>query len=150
MAAKSSTLLLVLVVVGAAQAVAPLPCQGDPTSRCQDTAMATRCSQEQQRQDLWDSLALGDEADRDDVGRGRRIKCSLCTKALKKIQTLAGDDPDEAAVTAALKKGCRLLGRFLGRQCQKLVNQYQDQISQGLQNGDTPRDICTTMGICKA
>ncbi|NWU87023.1 NKL protein, partial [Onychorhynchus coronatus] len=86
----------------------------------------------------------------DDMGLGRRIKCSLCTKALKKIQMLAGDNPDEAAVTAALKKGCRLLGRFLGKQCQKLVSQYQDQISQGLQNGDTPRDICITMGMCKA
>ncbi|NWQ69857.1 NKL protein, partial [Neopipo cinnamomea] len=85
-----------------------------------------------------------------DMGQGWKIKCSLCTKALKKIQTLAGDNPDEAAVTAALKKGCRLLGRFLGKQCRKLVSQYQDQISQALQDGDMPRDICTTMGICKA
>ncbi|NXM05319.1 NKL protein, partial [Tyrannus savana] len=86
----------------------------------------------------------------DDVGLGRRMKCSLCTKALKKIQVLAGDNPDEAAVTAALKKGCRLLGRLLGKQCQKLVSRYREQISQGLQDGDTPRDICTAMGFCKA
>ncbi|NWI49957.1 NKL protein, partial [Calyptomena viridis] len=81
---------------------------------------------------------------------GQRIKCSLCTKVLKKIRTLAGDNPDEAAVTAALKKGCRLLGRVLGKLCHKLLSKYQDQISQGLQDGDTPRDICTAMGICKA
>ncbi|NWR39064.1 SAP protein, partial [Tachuris rubrigastra] len=86
----------------------------------------------------------------DDTGLRRNIKCSLCTKILKKIQRLAGDDPDEEAVTAALKKGCRLLGRSLGKQCRKLVSQYEDQISQGLQNGDTPQDICTTIGFCKA
>ncbi|NWR95936.1 NKL protein, partial [Furnarius figulus] len=78
------------------------------------------------------------------------IKCTLCTKALKRIQKMAGDDPDEAAVKAALQKGCRVLGRVLGKLCLKMVSQYQEQISEGLQNGDTPRDICTAMGICKA
>lgn len=36
-----------------------------------------------------------DMADGDGVVQGRGIKCKLCTKALKKIQALAGDDPDE-------------------------------------------------------
>ncbi|NXY53618.1 SAP protein, partial [Callaeas wilsoni] len=85
----------------------------------------------------------------DGVVQGRGIKCSLCTKALKKIQALAGDNPDEAAVAAVLQKGCRTLGRTMGRLCQRLVNKYRDQITEGLQNGDTPRDICTAMGICR-
>lgn len=43
-----------------------------------------------------DDMADGDNmADGDSVAQGRRIKCSLCTKALKKIQALAGDNPDE-------------------------------------------------------
>ncbi|NXF77408.1 NKL protein, partial [Sclerurus mexicanus] len=78
------------------------------------------------------------------------IKCSLCTKVLKKIQKMAGDDPDEDAVKAALQKGCRWLGRVLGKLCHKMVSQYQEQISEGLQNGDTPQDICSAMGFCKA
>ncbi|NXQ13974.1 NKL protein, partial [Peucedramus taeniatus] len=86
----------------------------------------------------------------DGVAQGRGIKCSLCTKALKKIQALAGDDPDESAVAAALQKGCRALGRIMGRLCQRLVDKYQDQITQGLQNGDLPRDICTAMRICRS
>ncbi|NXU92938.1 SAP protein, partial [Xiphorhynchus elegans] len=86
----------------------------------------------------------------DGMKPGPRIKCSLCTKALKKIQKMAGDDPDEDAVKAALQKGCRLLGRTMGKLCQRMVSQYQQQISEGLQNGDTPRDICSAMGICKA
>ncbi|NWV86351.1 SAP protein, partial [Dasyornis broadbenti] len=86
----------------------------------------------------------------DGVTQGRGIKCSLCTRVLKKIQALAGDNPDEAAVAAALQKGCRALGRVIGRLCQRLVNKYQDQITEGLQNGDTPRDICSAMGICRS
>ncbi|NXR94816.1 SAP protein, partial [Hypocryptadius cinnamomeus] len=86
----------------------------------------------------------------DSMAQRRGIKCSLCTKALKKIQTLAGDNPDESAVTAALQKGCRLLGRVMGRMCQWLVKRYREPITEGLQNGDTPRVICTAMGICKS
>ncbi|NXE98417.1 NKL protein, partial [Menura novaehollandiae] len=86
----------------------------------------------------------------DDVAQGQRIKCSLCTRALKKIKALAGDNPDEAAVTAALQKGCRALGRIMGRLCQRLVKKFQDQITEELQNGDMPRDICTAIGICRS
>ncbi|NXD94735.1 SAP protein, partial [Chaetorhynchus papuensis] len=84
----------------------------------------------------------------DSVAQGRGFKCKLCTKALKKIQALAGDDPDEAAVAAALQKGCQVLGRAKGKRCQQLVNKYRDQITEGLQNGDMPQDICAAMGIC--
>ncbi|NXO12286.1 NKL protein, partial [Oriolus oriolus] len=86
----------------------------------------------------------------DGVAQGKGIKCRLCVKALKKIQALAGDDPDEAAVVAALQKGCRALGRVKGKLCQLLVNKYRDQITEGLQNGDMPQDICAAMGICKS
>ncbi|NWS29181.1 SAP protein, partial [Polioptila caerulea] len=86
----------------------------------------------------------------DSVGPGKQIKCSLCTKALKKIQELAGDNPDEATVAAALQKGCKRLGRRVGKLCQKLVNKYKDQITEGLENGDMPQDICTALGICQS
>ncbi|NXC57487.1 SAP protein, partial [Aleadryas rufinucha] len=86
----------------------------------------------------------------DGVAQGRGINCRLCTKALKKIQALAGDDPDEAAVAAVLQKGCQVLGRVKGRLCQQLVNKYRDQIIEGLQNGDMPQDICAAMGICRS
>ncbi|NXC90584.1 SAP protein, partial [Cercotrichas coryphoeus] len=84
------------------------------------------------------------------VAQGRGIKCSQCTRVLKKIKALAGDDPDEAAVAAALQKGCRVLGRAMGKLCQRLVKKYQDQITEGLQNGDMPQDICTAMGFCRS
>ncbi|NWT98269.1 SAP protein, partial [Urocynchramus pylzowi] len=86
----------------------------------------------------------------DGGAQGRGIKCSLCTKVLKKMQALAGDNPDQSAVTAALKKGCRVLGRVLGKKCQWLVDKYRGQITEGLQDGDTPRDICAAMGICRS
>lgn len=56
----------------------------------------------------------------------------------------------QAAVAAALQKGCRLLGRVMGKVCQQLVNKYQDQITEGLQNGDMPRNICSAMGFCQS
>ncbi|XP_066193162.1 antimicrobial peptide NK-lysin-like [Sylvia atricapilla] len=158
----ASIFLLLLLLVGATQAAAPPSCQGDPMSLCWDMAMATRCGWEQQCQDLWDSLALGIVAEGDNVAdvdnmangngvaQGRGIKCSLCTKALKKIQALAGDNPDKDAVAAALQKGCRVLGRTMGRLCKWLVKKYHDQITNGLQNGDMPRDICSAMGICRS
>ncbi|NXS32659.1 NKL protein, partial [Pomatostomus ruficeps] len=86
----------------------------------------------------------------DSMKPGRGNKCKVCTKALKKIKKLAGDDPNEAAVAAALQKGCRVLGRTMRGLCQKLVKKYQDQITEGLQNGDMPRDICAAMGICQS
>ncbi|NXP22482.1 NKL protein, partial [Scytalopus superciliaris] len=86
----------------------------------------------------------------DDTGSGPKITCSLCTRAVKKIQQLAGDNPDEDAVTAALRKGCRALGRALGKLCQRLVSHFQRQIRQGLQDGDTPRAICSAIRLCKA
>lgn len=51
---------------------------------------------------------------------------------------------------AALQKGCQLLGRAKGKLCQQLVNKYRDQIIEGLQNGDMPRNICTAIGICRS
>ncbi|NXN86895.1 NKL protein, partial [Bombycilla garrulus] len=86
----------------------------------------------------------------DGMAAVKGIKCSLCTKVLKKIQALAGDDPDETAVASALQKGCQKLGRTVGKMCKWMVKKYQDQISEGLQNGDMPRDICTAIGICKS
>ncbi|NXS74268.1 NKL protein, partial [Pandion haliaetus] len=82
------------------------------------------------------------------LGKGK--KCSLCTKILEQIKAMAGEDPDEAAVEAALGKACRALGKRLGRLCKRLVRKYREQISEALQNGDQPQDTCTAIGFCKA
>ncbi|NXH47667.1 NKL protein, partial [Dicaeum eximium] len=86
----------------------------------------------------------------DGVAEGRGLKCKLCIKAMKKVQDLAGENPDEDKVTAALHKGCQVLGRAMGRLCQRLVNKYLGQITEELQDGDTPRDICTAIGVCRS
>ncbi|NWR56732.1 NKL protein, partial [Bucorvus abyssinicus] len=86
----------------------------------------------------------------DAVAPGKGLKCNLCTKILEKIKAVAGDDPDEATADKALDKGCRVLGKRLGRLCKGLVKKFREQLSQELQNGDEPRDICTAIGLCKA
>ncbi|NXW57369.1 NKL protein, partial [Eurystomus gularis] len=79
----------------------------------------------------------------------RGIKCSLCTKILKKIKAMAGEDPDEAAVDTALGKACQVLGKRVGRICKQLVKKYRDKIVEALQNGDQPREACVAIGFCK-
>ncbi|KAF1542396.1 Antimicrobial peptide NK-lysin, partial [Eudyptula albosignata] len=86
----------------------------------------------------------------DAAAPGRGKKCSLCTKILEQIKAMAGEDPDEAAVEAALGKACRALGKRLGRICKRLVKKYREQISEALQNGDQPQDACAAIGFCKA
>ncbi|KAF1419087.1 Antimicrobial peptide NK-lysin, partial [Spheniscus humboldti] len=127
----------------------PEPCQGGPASWCQDVATATPCRGDQNCRDLWDSLALWDVAEGDVAAPGRGKKCSLCTKILEQIKAMAGEDPDEAAVEAALGKACRALGKRLGRICKRLVKKYREQISEALQNGDLPQDACAAIGFCK-
>ncbi|KAM9609591.1 granulysin isoform 1-T2 [Morphnus guianensis] len=151
----AAAFLLVLVAVGAARAAVPEPCQGGPASWCQDVATATRCHRKQDCRDLWDSLDLwpvagGDVAEWTAMVPGKGKKCSLCTKILEQIKAMAGDDPDEAAVEAALGKACRALGKRLGRLCKQLVRKYREQISEALQNGDEPQDTCVAIGFCKA
>ncbi|NXL03989.1 NKL protein, partial [Mesembrinibis cayennensis] len=86
----------------------------------------------------------------DAMAPGKGKKCTLCTKILEQIKAMAGDDPDEAAVEAALGKACRALGKRLGRVCKQLVKKYRDQISEALQNGDEAQDTCAAIGFCKA
>ncbi|XP_069733630.1 saposin-C-like isoform X2 [Phaenicophaeus curvirostris] len=133
--------LFVLVVMGA-WAADTEPCQSVLASPCQDVATATQ-------RDLWDSLAMQDVTQGDGViARGK--KCSLCTKILTKLKEMVGEDPDEEAVAAALNKGCRTLGKLLGRFCKWVVKKKRDQIIQALQDDEDPRDTCTALGFCKA
>ncbi|NXJ71775.1 NKL protein, partial [Rostratula benghalensis] len=86
----------------------------------------------------------------DVLAPGKGKKCSLCTKILQQIKSMAGDDPDDEAVDAALKKVCQMVGKRLGRVCKTLVKKYRDDISEALQNGDQPQDTCAAIGLCKA
>ncbi|NXY51875.1 NKL protein, partial [Ceuthmochares aereus] len=80
---------------------------------------------------------------------GGKKKCSLCTKILEKMKAMVGTDPDEAAIAAALDKGCRGLGKILGRFCKWMVKKKQDQIMQALQDDEEPRDTCAALRFCK-
>ncbi|XP_068776714.1 granulysin [Struthio camelus] len=123
---------LVLAVAGAlaAHAAAPNPCR-----------------KEQFCHDAWDgSWDLTDGAE-EAPAPGK--KCTLCTKILQQIKKVAGDDPDEDAVQAALAGGCKALGKRLGRVCKQLVKKYREQIAEALENGQDPQDACKAMRLCK-
>ncbi|NXN40365.1 NKL protein, partial [Rhinoptilus africanus] len=89
------------------------------------------------------------------LGRGR--ECSSCTKLVELIKGTAGDDPDEAAVEAAVDKVCQMLGKrliqagkWLVPVCKWLVNKSWEGISEALRNGDQPQDPCAAFSFCKA
>ncbi|XP_075300654.1 granulysin [Opisthocomus hoazin] len=151
----AAAFILALVAVGAARAAVPEPCHGDPMSWCRDTASAARCRREQDCQHLRDSPATGNVADGkmaagDTAASGRGKKCGLCTKILARAKAMAGEEPDEAAVDAALGKVCRALGRRLGRLCRGLVKRYRERIRQALSDGAQPRAACAALGFCEA
>lgn len=58
--------------------------------------------------------------------------------------------PPQAMVEAALSKGCRALGRRLGRRCRGLVRRFRGQLSRALQEGNEPRAACAAIGLCSA
>ncbi|NXW52903.1 NKL protein, partial [Nyctiprogne leucopyga] len=85
----------------------------------------------------------------DTVVAPRGWKCSLCTKVLKKVKAMVGKDPDEAAVLAALARGCRALGGGLARTCRRLLDKRGEKIREVLRDGDPPRAACTAIGLCR-
>ncbi|NXR07572.1 NKL protein, partial [Semnornis frantzii] len=82
------------------------------------------------------------------VASGKGKKCKLCTKILEQMKAMAGENPDEAAVEAALAKGCRGLGRSLGRACRRLVKKHREELSEALLGAEPPRTVCATIGLC--
>ncbi|NXX47177.1 NKL protein, partial [Tricholaema leucomelas] len=84
------------------------------------------------------------------VAPGKGKKCSLCTKILDQIKAMAGENPDESAVEAALAKGCRGLGKRLGRVCKRLVRKYREELTDALLGAEDARTVCATIGLCPA
>lgn len=126
-----------------------------------------------------EDLASGDTVDVGMVAPGKGKKCSLCTKILDQIKARAGENPDEvrgtqgcqgagagalpsvapmpsvpllrqAAVEAALAKGCRGLGRRLGRVCKRLVGKHREELIEALLGAEDARTVCATIGLCPA
>ncbi|NXX21061.1 NKL protein, partial [Podargus strigoides] len=86
----------------------------------------------------------------DVLAPGRGKKCSLCTKILGKVKAMAGEDPDEAAVAAALSKCCGARAGPWGRLCRRLLRKYRDRIGAALRDGRDPRAVCAAIGLCRA
>uniref|UniRef100_A0A8V0Z8H1 Granulysin n=1 Tax=Gallus gallus TaxID=9031 RepID=A0A8V0Z8H1_CHICK len=103
---------------------------------------------EQQWHLLQDGSAAWDADEGDAMGPGKGIKCRFCVSLVKKVQKIVGDDPDEDAINDALNKVCST-GRRQRSICKQLLKKLRQQLSDALQNNDDPRDVCTTLGLCK-
>ncbi|CAI5795627.1 antimicrobial peptide NK-lysin-like [Podarcis lilfordi] len=91
----------------------------------------------------WKGLEEEDKAD------APLIKCFVCTKIVKKIKDLAGDDPDDEKIEDAIASVCRVVGRFLRGTCKKLLRLFKSKLRQDLQAGLKARDICIDLNVCR-
>lgn len=53
----------------------------------------------------------------------------------------------QAAVEAALGRGCRALGKALGRFCRWLLKKHRQELAAALRE---PRGTCAAIGLCPA
>ncbi|CAM5127753.1 unnamed protein product [Natator depressus] len=77
-------------------------------------------------------------------------KCTICTRLLKKLKSMVGDDPDEDSITKAEKKLCRAVGRSLRSLCRSVMKKFKSKIVEALQDGLEPKEICTSLRMCRA
>uniref|UniRef100_A0A8C3S7T5 Saposin B-type domain-containing protein n=1 Tax=Chelydra serpentina TaxID=8475 RepID=A0A8C3S7T5_CHESE len=78
------------------------------------------------------------------------IKCRICTSILKKLQSMVGDDPDEDSIVEAEDKLCGVVGRSLRRLCLYVMKKFKPKITEALQDGQDPKEICTSLRMCRA
>ncbi|XP_074979555.1 granulysin isoform X1 [Caretta caretta] len=77
-------------------------------------------------------------------------KCTICTRILKKLKSMVGDDPDEDSITKAEEKLCRAVGWSLRPLCRSVMKKFKSKIMQALQDGLEPKEICTSLRMCRA
>ncbi|CAM4702654.1 unnamed protein product [Lepidochelys olivacea] len=142
-------LLFAVATALAGQDLVPTRCLQGPKFWCQDVATAVTCQREQYCTSLWAAVPLWDQLEEEDEARPPAKKCTFCTQIVDKLKSLAGDDPDDDAISKALNSVCRAVGRRQARMCKLLLKKYKDQLTDGLQNGDEAGDICTSIKWCK-
>ena len=69
------------------------------------------------------------------------IECSFCKIAIKQVETMIGDDRDEAKIRIALGKVCSHLPRVAKRKCKNYVHKFSNQIVELLVEKLPPKEV---------
>ncbi|KAK6187955.1 hypothetical protein SNE40_005871 [Patella caerulea] len=76
------------------------------------------------------------------------IQCTLCEYILEKLASILAGKRTEADIEKALDEVCGLLPTDIRTECTIFINQYTDDIIKYLIKGESPRIICTLIGLC--
>ncbi|XP_050793513.1 prosaposin-like [Gopherus flavomarginatus] len=141
--------LLLLLWLGSAlcaQELVPKQCLLGPEFWCRDPGTAAQCGQQQVCKLLEQHVPQQGWHVRE---QALSIRCTICTNILKKLKSMVGDDPDEDSIVEAEDKLCGVVGRSLRRLCRYVMKKYKPKITEALQDGQDPKEICISLRMCR-
>ncbi|XP_043359003.1 prosaposin-like isoform X2 [Dermochelys coriacea] len=141
--------LLLLFWLGSAlcaQELVPKQCLLGPEFWCRDLGTAAQCGRQHDCKLLEQHMPQGWRIQEQAVS----VKCTICTKIMKKLKSMVGDDPDKDSITEAEDKLCGVVGWSLRTLCRSVVKKFKSKIMQALQDGQDPKEICTSLKMCRA
>ncbi|TFJ95834.1 Fanconi anemia group F protein [Platysternon megacephalum] len=140
--------LLLLLWLGSAlcaRELVPKQCLLGPEFWCRDPGTAAQCGQQQDCKFLEQPMSQGWHVREQALS----IKCTICTRILKKLKSMVGDDPDEDSIGEAENKLCGVVGRALRRLCRYVIKKFKPKITAALQDGQDPKEICISLRMCR-
>ncbi|XP_074979558.1 granulysin isoform X4 [Caretta caretta] len=141
--------LLLLFWLGSAlcaRELVPKQCLLGPEFWCRDPGTAAQCGRQHDCKLLEQQMPQGWRIQEQALSP----KCTICTRILKKLKSMVGDDPDEDSITKAEEKLCRAVGWSLRPLCRSVMKKFKSKIMQALQDGLEPKEICTSLRMCRA
>jgi len=75
--------------------------------------------------------------------------CSICQLVVSYVESYVAKNQTEQQIIAQLEQLCSLLGP-LSSQCNAFVENYVPELIQWLENGESPQQFCTQVGLCSS
>uniref|UniRef100_A0A673CWH4 Saposin B-type domain-containing protein n=1 Tax=Sphaeramia orbicularis TaxID=375764 RepID=A0A673CWH4_9TELE len=83
---------------------------------------------------------------RDDAFPG---SCRACKFIVSKVQQEMGKDSSKAKISRLLMKTCDQIPRCLRSACRKLIQKFQNKLTDALAHPGNPRRVCRQLKLCK-
>ncbi|XP_078522993.1 uncharacterized protein LOC144792001 [Lissotriton helveticus] len=77
------------------------------------------------------------------------VKCSGCTQIVTNLQKTVGENLDDDTVNGAVDSMCDEVDESISEICTTMKENNKDDLVEAVKNGDSPKDICTQIEMCK-
>ncbi|XP_078521667.1 uncharacterized protein LOC144790897 [Lissotriton helveticus] len=77
------------------------------------------------------------------------VKCSGCTQIVTNLQKTVGENLDDDTVNGAVDSMCDEVDESISEICTTMKENNKDDLVEAVKNGDSPKDICTQIQMCK-